>query len=82
MKARISSKGQLVLPKALRQSRGMVEGAEVEVEEVPGGVLLKLVRGPEEASLADLVGCTGYQGPPRTLQDMEFAIRKGARARR
>lgn len=78
----MSSKGQLVLPKQLRESKGLVEGAEVLVEDVPGGVLLTLVAGPQRSSLADLVGCTGYAGAPTSLEDMETAIRKGARARR
>jgi AbrB family looped-hinge helix DNA binding protein len=82
MRARISSKGQLVLPKKIREARGLGPGSEVEIEEVPGGVLLKLVRSSEEASLEDLLGCTGYRGPRRTLEDMEAAIREGARARR
>jgi AbrB family looped-hinge helix DNA binding protein len=82
MRAKISSKGQLVLPKDLRERRGMVEGAEVDVEEVQEGVLLKLVRGPEGASLGDLVGCTGYRGGRKSLEDMEAAVRKNARARR
>jgi AbrB family looped-hinge helix DNA binding protein len=82
MRARISSKGQLVLPKKIREARGLGPGSEVEIEEVPGGVLLKLVRSFEEASVEDLLGCTGYRGPRRTLEDMEAAIREGARARR
>ena len=79
MRTRISSKGQLVLPKEIRERRGMLEGMEVEVEEVPGGVLLKLVRGAEDASLDELLGATGYRGPTKTLEDMERAIREGAR---
>jgi AbrB family looped-hinge helix DNA binding protein len=82
MRARISSKGQLVLPKAIRKSRDLVPGSEVEVEEVPGGVLLKLVRGPRDVPLDDLLGCAGYSGPAKTLKDMEKAIARGARARR
>lgn len=82
MRARVSSKGQLVLPKAIRRSRELVPGSEVEVEEVPGGVLLKLVRGPGEVPLQSLLGCVGYRGPRRTLRDMEKAIVTGARARR
>jgi AbrB family looped-hinge helix DNA binding protein len=82
MRARVSSKGQLVLPAEVRHRRGIEAGSEVEIEEVPGGVLLRLVRGPIAASLDDLLGCTGYTGPKKTLQDMEEAIRQGARARR
>jgi AbrB family looped-hinge helix DNA binding protein len=82
MRARVSSKGQLVLPKAIRKSRDLVPGSEVEVEEVPGGVLLKLVRGPRPVSVDNLLGCTGYRGPAKTLDDMDEAIARGARARR
>lgn len=82
MRARISSKGQLVLPKEIRESRGLHPGSEVEIQEVPGGILLKLVRSPEQVSVEDLLGCTGYRGARKTLKDMEEAIREGARARR
>jgi AbrB family looped-hinge helix DNA binding protein len=71
MRARVSSKGQLVLPKELRESRGLGPGSEVEIQEVPGGILLKLVRNPEPISVEDLLGCTGYRGPRKTLKDME-----------
>jgi AbrB family looped-hinge helix DNA binding protein len=79
MRARISSKGQLVLPRKIRQARSLGPGSEVEIEEVPGGILLKFVRSPGEASLDDLLGCTGYRGPRKTLEEMETAIREGAR---
>jgi len=82
MRARVSSKGQLVLPTEIRRRRGIESGSEVEIEEVPGGILLRLVRGPVATSLDDLLGCTGYAGPRKTLKDMEEAIREGARARR
>ncbi len=82
MRVRISTKGQLVLPRVVREARGMVEGAEVEVLEVPGGVLLQLVRATDAATLDDLVGCGQYQGRPKTLDEMSAAIRRGARERR
>jgi AbrB family looped-hinge helix DNA binding protein len=82
MRARVSSKGQLVLPKAIRRSRDLVPGSEVEVEEVPGGVLLKLVRGPRAVPLDDLLGCAAYRGSPKTLRQMQEAIAIGVRARR
>jgi AbrB family looped-hinge helix DNA binding protein len=78
----MSSKGQLVLPKEIRERGGFGPGSEVEVKEVPGGVLLKLVEGPESATLDDLVGCAGYRGPRKTLDDMAAAVRLGARGHR
>ena len=82
MRARISSKGQLVIPQAIREARGMTEGVEVEVVEVPGGVLLQLAGGPKASTLDALVGCTGYRGPPKSLAAMTAAIRRGAKAQR
>ena len=40
-KTRLSSKGQLVLPKALRDARNWGEGTEFVVESVADGVLLR-----------------------------------------
>lgn len=82
VKTRLSSKGQLVLPKVLRERHGWKEGTEVEVEEVEGGVLLHFAPPTPSASLDDLLGCTGYRGPRRSLRDMQEAIVRGARAGR
>ncbi|HEY3352584.1 MAG TPA: AbrB/MazE/SpoVT family DNA-binding domain-containing protein [Polyangia bacterium] len=81
-KARLSSKGQLVLPKPIRERGGFVPGSEFEIEEVPGGLLLRLVCGEQTGSLEQLLGCTGYHGPAKTLADMEAATREGARSHR
>lgn len=82
MRARVSSKGQLVLPKAIRERRGFDAGSEVEIEEVPGGILLRLIRSGGTTDLASLLGCTGYVGPRKTLEEMEAAIREGATRQR
>ena len=73
MRARVSSKGQLVLPKEIRDRRGLTEGAELEIEEVADGVLLRLVRGARAVTASELLGCTRYHGPPKTLAQMEAA---------
>jgi AbrB family looped-hinge helix DNA binding protein len=82
MKARLSSKGQIVLPKLLRDRRGWEAGTTLEVEEVPEGVLLRSVAELPAASIEDLLGCTGYRGPRRSLADMEAAIRAEAKTKR
>jgi AbrB family looped-hinge helix DNA binding protein len=82
MKARLSSKGQIVLPKLLRDRRGWEAGTTLEVEEVPDGVLLRSVARSPVASVEDLLGCTGYRGPRRSLADMEAAIRTEAKTKR
>jgi AbrB family looped-hinge helix DNA binding protein len=66
----MSSKGQLILPKEIRERLRLGPGSEVEIQEVPGGILLKVTRSPEPTSVEDLLGCTGYRGPRKTLKDM------------
>ena len=78
MKTRLSSKGQLVLPKVLRERHGWKEGTEVEVEEVAGGVLLHFAPPAEGATWDDLLGCVGYRGRRRSLAQMQEAVARGA----
>jgi hypothetical protein len=40
----------------------------------------QLVQDVAETRLEDLIGCTGYQGPARTLEEMEAGIARGARS--
>ena len=41
LKTKVSTKGQVVLPKAIRDKRGFGPGVELIVEERPEGVLLR-----------------------------------------
>ena len=79
---RLSSKGQLVLPKAIRDTGNWPEGTEFVVEVVPQGVLLRPMRPYVTTRLEDVIGCTGYRGPERSLTDMDRAIALGSKARR
>ncbi len=79
---RLSSKGQLVLPKAIRDADDWAEGTEFSVERVPEGVLLRPLRTLPVTRLEDVIGCAGYRGRPRSLADMERAIAEGVKAHR
>ena len=79
---RLSTKGQLVVPKEIRQRHGWTEGTDLVLEDQGDGVLVRLARQLPETSLEDLIGCTGYKGPTKTLADMEAGIASGARKRR
>lgn len=79
---RLSTKGQLVVPKEIRQRHGWTEGTELVLEEQGDGVLLRPSRQVPETTLEDLVGCTGYKGPAKSLEEMEAGIALGARKRR
>ena len=79
---RLSTKGQLVVPKEIRLRHGWTDGTELVLEEQGDGVLLRPTRRFPETTLEDLVGCTGYEGPAKSLKEMEAGIAKGARERR
>lgn len=76
-KTRLSSKGQVIIPKSLRDSRHWQVGQELEVIDTVDGVLLKPVRAVKPAALDELYGCLQYPGPARSLEDMQKAIAEG-----
>lgn len=79
---RLSTKGQLVVPKEIRQRHGWTEGMELVLEDQGDSVLLRPTRHFPETTLEDLVGCAGYKGPAKSLEEMEAGIALGARKRR
>lgn len=79
---RLSSKGQVVLPKPVRETLGWTQGMEFRVETSQEGVLLRPIRCFEPTTLRDVVGSAGYSGRRMTTADMENAIRKGSGRRR
>jgi hypothetical protein len=56
-------------------------GTQFIVEEITSGIILKPNRSFPLTCPEDGLGCTGYQGPVITVQDMEQAIQKDIRRR-
>jgi AbrB family looped-hinge helix DNA binding protein len=82
MTTRLSTKGQLIIPREIRSKKGWRAGTELLVEDHGAFVSLRRPQTQPAADLDDLVGCTGYRGPARTLANMQAAIAKGAKRRR
>jgi AbrB family looped-hinge helix DNA binding protein len=74
-KTRLSSKGQVILPKSVRDAHRWPPGTEFIVEDTAEGVLLRLAKPLPPTRLEDVVGCLRYAGKPKTLGHMEAAIR-------
>jgi AbrB family looped-hinge helix DNA binding protein len=81
METRISSKGQVVLPKALREKRRWKVGTRLTVEERGDGVLLKPVEKKKKLTIDDWAGIIKYKGPTRTIEEMDAAIIEEVRRR-
>jgi len=79
---RLSSKGQIILPKAVRDAHHWAPGTDFSVEDTGDGVLLRPLKTAQPTRLDDVVGCLGVKGPARTIEAMDAAIGDELRARR
>ena len=78
---RLSTKGQVVLPKAIRTSRSWGPGTEFTVEETAGGILLRPVRRFPKTTLDEVAGSLRWKGKPATPAQMRAAIAKEVKRR-
>lgn len=70
----VSTKGQVILPKAIRDQRRWEAGTELVVEDTPEGVLLKAKPVFPRTRPKDVFGSAPYNGPPRSIEEMNAAI--------
>jgi len=82
MRPRLSTKGQLIIPKALRDRHGWTPGVELALEERGDAIVIRLAKPLPATTFDDLIGCVDYRGPARSLEDMEAGIARGAREQR
>jgi len=80
-KTRLSSKGQVILPKVVRQAHDWPPGTEFSVEEFEDGVLLRPIKPFQATRVGDVFGCLRHEGPPKSLAEMEEAIAAELRRR-
>jgi AbrB family looped-hinge helix DNA binding protein len=71
-----SSKGQLVIPKALRDAKGFAAGVKVEIVDHPDGVLLKSIAPRETRPIGELSGILAplYSGPALSIEEMNDGL--------
>jgi len=77
----VSTKGQVILPKAIRQRRKWGPGTRLIVEETPEGVLLKPAPLFAPTRPEDVAGMLKYSGPPKTIEEMDAGITAEVKAR-
>jgi len=78
---RLSSKGQVIIPKAIRDGHGWRAGTTFEIEETPDGILLRPQRIAPRTTIEDVFGCLAYDGPTISIEDMNEAVAAEARRR-
>lgn len=71
----VSTKGQVILPKAIRDQMQWGAGTQLAVEQTAGGVLLTPVKAVFAATRAeDVFGCLGPVAEAKTVEEMEAGI--------
>jgi len=73
---RLSTKGQIVLPKAVRASRAWKPGTEFIVEETGDGVLLRPAGAFPETEFDTVAGCLRSKRKSKTLAQMDTGVRR------
>ena len=71
---RLSTKGQIILPKNIRTSRAWGPGTEFTVEETGDGILLRPAGRLPSSSLDEVAGCLRSKRRPKTTAQMHAAI--------
>ena len=79
LQSKLSTKGQIIIPKPLRTARHWQPGQRLVFVDTPDGILLKEESSPfPQTRVDDVAGCLNYQGKTRSMADMEAAIATGA----
>jgi AbrB family looped-hinge helix DNA binding protein len=77
----VSTKGQVILPKAIREHRRWEAGTRLIVEETPDGVLLRAAPSFPETRPDEVFASLPHSGAPKTLAEMDAGIAAEAKRR-
>ncbi|MES0026024.1 MULTISPECIES: AbrB family transcriptional regulator [unclassified Mesorhizobium] len=77
----VSTKGQVILPSAIRKRRHWGAGTRLQVEDTPDGVLLRPAPAFAPTRPEDVFGVLPHSGRPKTLEEMDAAVLAEARRR-
>jgi AbrB family looped-hinge helix DNA binding protein len=74
----LSSKGQIIIPNPIRTAHQWEPGQRFEAIDTGDGVLLRPAGPFPKTDIEEVVSSLGYSGRPKTLADMQAAVRRGA----
>ena len=77
----VSSKGQVILPSALRKRYAWGAGTRLTVEETKDGVLLKPAPAFAKTRPEDVFGALPHTGKPKTIAEMDAGVLAEAKRR-
>lgn len=68
--ATMTSKGQVTIPKEVREELGLESGTKLWFVRTPQGFVLR----PAKNSVMALAGIVAYEGPPVSVEEMDAAV--------
>lgn len=77
----VSTKGQVILPKVIRDLRHWPAGTRLTVESTADGVLLKPIATFPPSSIDAVFGSLAHKGAPLSVEDMNAAVAAEAKRR-
>ena len=77
----VSTKGQVILPKAVRDLLKWKPGTRLAVEPTKDGVVLTAEPIFKPTRIEDVIGCANYKGPTISIEEMDAAIVREGRRR-
>jgi AbrB family looped-hinge helix DNA binding protein len=70
----LSSKGQVIIPKAIRESHQWQPGTRFVIEESSTGVVLQAMSVFPVTDLRSGLGCACYVGPAKSMEEMREGV--------
>lgn len=77
---KLSSKGQVIIPKPIRDIYHWDTGQELILIDIGSGILLQQKAPFTESALDEVAGCLHYKGKPKSIADMDKAVAEGLKA--
>ncbi len=77
----VSTKGQVILPKAIRRRRHWDAGTRLLVEDTPEGVLLKAAPLFSPTHPDEVYGSLRHDGPAKSIEEMDAGVEAEAKRR-
>jgi AbrB family looped-hinge helix DNA binding protein len=70
----VSTKGQVILPKTIRDRLRWRAGTKLMVEDTPDGVVLTVAPIFPPTTMEEVFGSLRHDGPPKSIEEMDAAV--------
>jgi AbrB family looped-hinge helix DNA binding protein len=77
---KLSSKGQVIIPKSIRDTYHWETGQELQLIDTGSGILLQPKALFAGSALDEVAGCLHYEGKTKSIDDMNKAVAEGLKA--